>query len=515
MASAVLPDASSPALTPGAAAHWLAALCGIEAEHFTYRDAVRDPARHGLRPLSGRCRFADVGGAAPPGVAAFTPEDVKAYRSGAWGDHLRDFHAAYLAGGKRRLHSPVHGGMVRVLGEIMLDATQVYLALHGGELFFFVFVGRIPQGVYYPARDLFVVLHTHPLNHPDTLTRLLKLLLAHPLPMARFLARALRGELRPAFVLGDVRPGHFVKESLGYLDWAEAEVAAFLARDGLLALVPDWCAMDPLDLFPALRRADILMVNSARAGLRFVEMGIDAHRVIRTKGRVGSGWLRRRIGLGDAAPAAPRDAARFRVMISLDAERQRILNQVEAFRFVLRRLGTACAGAGLALEVVWDGWTMSHVPNEKDRVVLARIEALVAEITGGAGVAIAAQHRVFGRSFTAKLPEIAPCDLVLVTQGTGALMPSWLLERPTIVYHAAQHVKNRIDLADHGVFQLDQRAILEEPPTVPPQGPRFAIALWGLDDALVRAAGDRLGLVPELPVPVPLPDQVTTKAGTA
>jgi hypothetical protein len=363
------------------------------------------------------------------------------------------------------------------------------------------------------------------LNHADTLTRLLKLLLANPLPLARFLARALRGELRPAFVLGDVRPGHFVKESLGYLDSAEPEVEAFLARDGLLALVTDWCAMDPLELFPALRRADILMVNSARAGLRFLEMGLDAHRVIRTKSRIGSRWLRRRVGLDLAAPgpalAAPEDAARFRVMISLDAERQRILNQVEAFRFVLRRLGTACARAGLALEVVWDGWTMSHVPNEKDRVVLARIEGLIAEITDGAGVAIVAQHRVFGRSFTAKIPEIAPCDLVLVTQGTGALMPSWLLERPTIVYHAAKHVKNRTDLADRGVFQLDQRAILEEPPTVPPQGSRFAIALWGLDDALVRAAGARLGLVPELPVPelpapeLPAPDQVTTKAGTA
>lgn len=504
MASAVSPDASSPALTPRAAAHWLAALCGIEPEHFTYRDETRDPTRHGLRSLFDRCRFADIGGEAPAGVAAFTTEDLKAYRSGAWGDHLRDFHAAYLAGGKRRLHSPLHGGMVRVLGEVMLDASQVYLALHEGELCFFVFVGRIPQAVYYPARDLFLVLHAFPLNHPDRLMRLLKLLLGHPLPFARFLARALRGELRPAFVLGDARPGHFVKESLGYLDWAEAEVAAFLARDGLLALVTDWCAMDPLDLFPALHRADILMVNSARAGLRFLEMGIDAHRVIRTKGRNGSGWLRRRVGLDVASPgAAPRDPARFRVMISLDAERQRILNQVEAFRFVLRRLGTACAAAGLALEVVWDGWTMSHVPNEKDRVVLARIEALVAKITDGAGVTIAAQHRVFGRSFTGKLPEIAPCDLVLVTQGTGALMPSWLLERPTIVYHAAQHVKNRIDLADHGVFQLDQRAILEEPPTVPPQGPRFAIALWGLDDALVRAAGDRLGLVPELPVPEP------------
>jgi hypothetical protein len=129
-------------------------------------------------------------------------------------------------------------------------------------------------------------------------------------------------------------------------------------------------------------------------------------------------------------------------------------------------------------------------------------------------VDIGEQIAVFGRSFTAKVAEIARCDLVLVTQGTGAVLPSWLLERPCIVYHVAGVVANRSDLASRNVFQLDQRAVVEEAPgAAPAAGNRFSLALWGLDDALVRAAGARLGLARECALPEG--DHTTMNAGTA
>jgi hypothetical protein len=438
----------------------------------------------------------------PADLPPFTAEDVKAYRSAAWLDHLRDYNAACLAGRPRFLHSPLHHQPVRIIGEFVNDSHQVHLALHGGELFFFIFVGRLPQGVYYPARDLFLVLRPNWLNQRDAIFRFLRVFLAEPLRFARFVARGMAGQLLPGFVVGDRRPGHYLKESLAYLDAAEAELIGFQQRGGLLVLIADWCAMDPLAVIPALGQGEVLTLHAATAALRLLDLGVDQHRVYRTKSHEGPQWLRRRLGI---APEHQADAARpdrFRVMLSVDAERGRLLNQVEAFRFVLRRLGAACAARGLALEVVWDGWTVPRLPNERDLAVMAQIEATVAEITADPALRIARQVPIFGRSAYAKVAEIAPCDLVLTTQGTGALLPSWLLDRATIVYHVAAMVPNRSDLSEATVIQLDQRAVIEEAGEgAARHGSRFTLAPWGLDEALVRAVGARLGLEREIAGP--------------
>jgi hypothetical protein len=487
--------------SPQQAAEALAALCGIAPENFSYRGPVRDPARHGIKAMLARCRHVQLGRRdRPADLPPFTAEDVQAYRSAAWGEHLRAFHAAYLAGGRRMLHSPLHHCAVPVLGEFLADTHQIYLALHEGELFFFIFVGRLPQGVYYPARDLFLLLRPNWLDPANAVWRLLRVFLAEPVRFARFLARAMQGQLRRGFVVGDPRPGHFLKESLAYLDAAEPQLRGFVARGGLLVLIGDWCAMDPLAVLPELGRGDVLTVNSPDAALGLLDMGVDAHRVYRFKTHEDPAWLRRRFGLLPGAASA--DATRFRVMLSVDAERQRVLNQVEVFRFVLRRLGEDCARRGETLEVVWDGWTVPRWQNDKDRMVMARIEARIADITQDLGVAIARHIPIFGRSSFAKVAEIASCDLVLTTQGTGALLPSWLLERPTIVYHVAAMVPNRSDLSEATVVQLDQRAVIEESAGAAEHGSRFTLALWGVDDALVRAVGERLGMQREvLPPP--------------
>lgn len=496
-----------PELTAEAAASWVAALCGIEAEHVGPKSPARDLARHGPHALAQRCRIVALDSGEPvEGLPRFTRDDIRPWRGAPWAEALGAFQTACLEGRERALISPLHRAPARVIGELVLDAHQILVAMQDGALCFFLLAGRIPQGVYYPARDLFLVLNPYPLNHRASVWRVLNFLLPRPLPFARWLARALRGALRPAFVVGDMRPGHFLKESLAYLDAREEALLGFLDRGGLLALITDWCAMDPLALLPSLRRGDVLLLRSVRAAERCLDLGLDAHRVFRTKSHPDAGWLRRRLGVVAHQP----DPARFRLLLSVDAERGRVLNQVEAFRFVLRRLRAACRARGMALDVVWDGWTVPNLPGERDLAVMAKIEAAIAAITAAPDAAPDSETRIFGRSFAAKVPDIATCDLAIATQGTAALLPSWLLERPTIVYHAASQVPNRSDLAAHSVFQLDQRAVIEETPdAAAAHGLRFSLALWGLDDALVRAVGERLGLRREIP------DQTTMKAGTA
>jgi hypothetical protein len=503
----------SPAPSGREAAEYLAALCGIEPENFSFHGVKAHRARHGVQAMLARCRFVHLGEseAVAEGVPALSRTDQRLFRGSQWAEHLIKLHRAYLAGKPRTFHSPVHREPVAVIGEVVNEAQQIYLALHGEELFFYLFVGATLPGIYYPRRDLVVVPRATTRDLRTTLSTFLKLFLAEPERFARFVGLARAGRLRRAFVIGDMRPGHFAKESLAYIDAAHDELMGFLDRGGLLALIADWCSIDPLAVFPALAGGDVLSLGSERATNSLLDMGLDAHRVYRFKTHDGSAWLRQRFAsLGMLpAPEAQR-RARFRVMISIDAEKQRITNQVQAFRFVLQKLGKACARRGIALEVVWDGWTVPRVANEKDRAVMARIEQVIAAITDGLGIELGTRIAIFGRSSFAKVADVAACDLVLVTQGTGAVVPSWLLARPTIVYHVASVVSNRSDLSEDSAFSVDQRAIVEEAPGSPPTGPnRFAIALWGLDDALVRAVGDRLGLEREVF------DQTETNAGTA
>jgi hypothetical protein len=282
------------------------------------------------------------------------------------------------------------------------------------------------------------------------------------------------------------------------LDSAETELRRFIAGGGTVVLIQDWCAMDPVAVFPWLAEGRLLRVPSRDVAASLMEIGLDAHRVYRYRTHEDGAWLRSRVGVPDSI--AP--DRRFRVMISLDAERERVIDQVELFRFVLRRLHDTCSPHGLAVEVAWDGWTVSGEASQRDREVMARIETLIAAILDGLPASIGSGARIFGRAAHEKIGDVARCDLVFVTQGTGALLPSWLLSRPSIVYNIASRVSNRSDLSDDRVFQVDQRAIIEDESAASGSaGSRFAIAPWGIEDAMMRALRDRFPMARTLGSP--------------
>ncbi len=506
MAALRLPTAKS-------AAEQLASLCGLDARHFAPCRPAAEKGAYGVAALVSRCSFpllrSLVGSAI--GDVSFTAADTEQFGD-RWKPAFQQYCRNHLRGRPRQLYSPLHHEPCRVVAETIVHGHQIYVAVHDETLFFPIFFGQSMLGIYYPSRDLFLKLQRSVRDASLALKVFLDVLLNDPVLFHAFVTRGLTGRLRPAFVIGDMRPGHFVRETLGYIDAVEDELLRFLGRGGLLVIISDGCAIDPVDVFPRLADADILRVGSARLAKTLLELGIDGHRVYRLRTHSDGAWLRKRLaarpdGMTEPGPATPR---RFRIMISLDAEKRRFVNQVEAFRYVLGRLGTVCAHLGRELEVVWDGWTIAHEPRAKDIQVMRRIEEMIDEITTNLDVRLGRQIPIFGRSIVAKVPTIAGCDLVMVTQGTGAVVPNWLLQRTTIVWHVAQKVGNRSDLSEETIVQVDQRAVVEtEADPAQPNAERFSIALWGMEDALVRAVGEELGLVRELT------DQTTMKAGTA
>lgn len=492
---------------------------GIDIHHFTYPGYKADRALLGAdqklfghHSLAQACEVVDYFGGMGPGTGPRGKDPVlrariRAFRKDrGWASHYLALNAAFLAHDRQRsIFSPFSGEDVPILGSIPLGPYQVTLLMDRGRLLVFIGIGHMPVGLYQPDENLFVILTKYTLNMRGVLGNVLAHMLSHADLWLAWIRRAQAGPLPRAYVIGDNRPGHFIKQSLAYLDAHEAEILAFSAGGGLLVSVPDWCAMDPFTLIPSLAPLPRLQVPSDRLTETMLLEGYDAHRVYRFTTHRDPAWLRRRFAALET-PAARSSAAspdllsgggrRFRVMISIDAERQRILNQEEAFRFVLQRLGDVCAAEGRALDIVWDGWTVPDVPSKRDLEVMARIEAMVARITSDLALPPGQRIDIFGRSAQAKVPVVAECDLVFVTQGTGAVIPCWLLKRPTIVYHVASMVHDRSCLDDEAVFSVDQRAV-GEPPSDDPlavQHRRFTLAPWGLEEAMGRALSSSVAI---------------------
>ncbi len=496
----------------------LAALCGLDIRHFDRPGQGRDPG-FGSHALATGCEVVDVFGPAGPGQGLHARDKAlvercrQAYRRDVWAPRYRALNEAFLAHEEGpRIVSPLRGSEMRVLGHMPVSHLQVTACLDRGRLVLLLGIGSTAVGLYYPAENLLLLLNSLGLRPVPLLRTVLDHMVSRPLAWAAWLRRAVAGALRRAFVIGDSRPSHFMRQTLAFLDAEEERITAFARAGGVLVTVPEWCAMDPHLVFPSLASLDGLRISSQVLTEALLAGGYDAHRVYRVTTYPDAAWLRRRLAPMIEAARLEAAGSRFRVMISLDAERERVVNAVEIFRFALRMLGEACADAGIALEVVWDGWTVSGEPSARDREVMGRIEAMIAAITAELPVALAAQHRIFGRSSLEKVPDLAACDLAITTQGTGAMVVSWLLQRPTIVYHTPGAARNRDYLDEKTVVDMDPRAIGAPLPdgAEARHHQRFTLAPWGMEEALRRAVGARLAIRREAPPPDALPARVPT-----
>lgn len=498
-----------------AAAQYLAALCGINLLHFSYPGRVADQGTYGTRAILQNCSFLNFFRDDDPGGWG---EDLKsrvleAYSSGQWarsyqainGDFFKHKYKA------RCLYSPLHDREIRILGGILLNRFQILVCEIEAELCFFFLLGKTAYSIYYPSKNLFLNLDAYIENNEGILNNFMTWLLTRPREFAAWVSLARNGQLKRVFVIGDNRPGHYIRQSLAYIDKNLDElILPFINKGGLVAVIRDWCFIDPLTVLPELNAANLLLFASKEAGENMLSLGLDVHRVYRYSTQKGSEWLRHRLAMSrireiekqkhalvNEAKQGKRSC--FKLMISIDSEKKRVLNQVEVFQFVLRKLGLACREAGLNLEVVWDGWTVAHNISPKDVLVMENIENVIAEILDGLNFPLS-QVRIFGRNAEGKVDEIQDCDLAIVTQGTGAVIPCWLLKRPTIIYHVSEAISERSCLDENYAYNIDSSAILpaSDNPRLVLHERKFSIALWGMEKALIKAAGDKLPIKSEL-----------------
>ncbi|MCR0981445.1 glycosyltransferase family 61 protein [Roseomonas populi] len=480
----------------GDAAEGLASLLGIDPGQFSR-------PKPGAAALVGSCEVVDVLGPLGPGAGPHGADPAlrarirAAWARKAWLERARALNEAFLAHvPHRHIPAPLSGGEAALLGSLPLGQYQVSLLLDGDRPLLLVALGPVPVGLYHPADSLFLVLSAHAPDPRAALRTLLEHLLSRPGLWLDWMRRATGAGLRRALVIADQHPGHFIRQSLAWLDREEAAIRAFVRDGGLLVAAPDLCALDPFAVLPSLAQLDRLTLPGDRLTDALLAGGYDAHRVYRANFYPDAAWLRRRLAPLIAAAPPPPPGRRYCAMISLDADGRRTANEPEALRSLLRTLAEACARDGSALDLVWDAWAAPARPWEADTVA-GRAEPLVAAILDGLDAPIGEQRRVFGLSPLEKLPEILRCDLVVSAQGVITQLSSWLLRRPTITW--ARNGARRVELDEATAHEIDPRALADAPGE--DRGNRVLLAPWGVEDALRRAAGARLDIRPTHPPP--------------
>jgi hypothetical protein len=264
-------------------------------------------------------------------------------------------------------------------------------------------------------------------------------------------------------LVGDERPTHFLRQTMGFLELESERIRRFIERGGQVRLLPRMCFVDPLAVFPELRGGVRLTTHGTLDGLQGIANGMRImHRAFRGE-QQSVEWARRWVaGFNQPDRNAPQA---FRVLVSLDVEKDRFVNQREALRWAIRFLDRLARRAGKPLEIMWDGWTIGpDAPLPRDLDIMDDIDALAADLVEGMALSTISGYRM---TIPEKLVEMRHCTLALSPQGTAALLPCRILRLPTVTYHAPETVRTvREEIDERAFFPVSDVFLQETPESV-------------------------------------------------
>lgn len=430
---------------------------GIDPRHIRPPKAAAERMHFGVQRIVAQCvhynpfREETLPGGIGQDIARNT---LRLYALPQWQKARDKGREAFFAGGRARYHSPLDGAKLLSLGSIFGRRFDYHL-LDGPHLRILLTLGASAYAIYYPDRNVMVHLTAYEEHRAGILQPLVALLLGSWRGVEDWIAAADRSILKRSFVIADNRPAHFLTQTLGFVDSCWPVVERFQADENLVAVARDWCFVDPVKVFPALRKGPLLSARSDQLTQLCLDMRLSMQRVARVNAFKSVEWVKRVApNTGEASADRP-----FTAWIAIDAEKERFLNQVPALAALIDMLGQG----GRPLKIIWDGWTAIEGQwSEKDQRIVDRIDAITAEIAALASTPFE-QDRIYGRTFEYKLSRTAHCDLALATHGTASIMPSIIRKVPTITYHVPKMLALTGYAEDETWFPVAQEGIAMGP----------------------------------------------------
>ncbi|WP_203075662.1 hypothetical protein [Falsiroseomonas ponticola] len=435
--------ARKPVGNPSEAVIQLAGRLGIAPEHFSNAAARREPETFGLQALLDKTTIIDpflvpeIEGVAD--IEALREEIRQHYarsvKAVGWANGIAAIHDSFFAGTQPMIQSPLDGKALRLKAELFGSRLRwgQWLVLDHQPLRVLVLESNAPIGIWYPDKPCFLLLREAVPSAAFDLRQLIASILKRPAEFLQWLDAASRPGAPRAFILAEARPAHFMGQSLGFIDRElEQTVLPFLAQGNMIVTLTDRAFVDPLRAFPQLRQFAHMTMRIEEAPGMLRRLGVHCRLNDRRLSHTSFAWAERLRGDVDSSGI-------FGVWISVDAERMRYENQVEGLSACLRRLAEAARARGQALKVLWDGWTVPAglMPTPNDRAVIDRITQIAAEIRENCGVSFT-EERLYGRSVEDKIALSGGCRLAIATYGTATILPSQVLDVPTVTYQIAE-----------------------------------------------------------------------------
>lgn len=323
-------------------------------------------------------------------------------------------------------------------------------------------VGSRPTSLIYPVRKTIIQL-----NNKENPYNFISALLATIKPYGAAFYRYLSEDTasKTACIIGDERPTHYLRESLGSLQKLEdsGRLDAFWDQLDYLIIPIDYAFIPADELFPIPPSVKIVYVPLTELNRFIFDRNLFVQRLMRS-GHYMTEELRDRIvnfADKDSRALAWSGNARIfskpditTVWFSVEIEKGRIQNQQEVFQSMIGRLAHRL---GSNFRLVVDGWSpMPLFVSAKDKKIATQIRSFIRQQTVGAPVEFDVVH-VSHLPYRDKIMLCRKSDFFVSMQGAAALVPSGICHKPGITYHNTWGLSSMTEVWPENLHQVKAR----------------------------------------------------------
>lgn len=366
-----------------------------------------------------------------------------------------------------------------VTSEFHFDRFRVQFFIENSDYCLMVSLGRIPLFAYSFTQNVAVFLSAYREKSFNILRSIIVKMVENNF-LSDDLFSAPSQKDRRALVIADERPTHFLRQTMGFLDlYIDTHIVPFLRLGGELFVVRDRCFVDPTDIYPQLNCGTIVYLNDAVAALR----NVPGLRLMR---RVYRGETQSLTWANKILVGAQVNDSILKVLIAVDAEKSRFLNQSACLSQVISYLHRKAVDSGRKLSISWDGWTVTPFGlGSLDKQMISRVEDTISSIEIDPTIT---SELLFDLPVKEKINKISSCNIAITPHGTAALIPSRIVKIPTITYHVAESMLIKDDVDVDTYYPVEGHYIEEASgfENFPPHRRKFSVDPAGIISSIAK-----------------------------
>ena len=384
-----------------------------------------------------------------------------AFASATYQDNLEANHIRFLHHERTMTPSAKQADVWEpITSECHSGRFSISFFLDHGEESFIVNVGRIPLFVF-NARQKKLTFTSKYREKTDWI-------LANALAHVKF--KEIKNETlfgnpktleKRVFIIGDERLGHFMRETLGFIEkHISGSIKTFLELGGETWVIRDRCFVDPARIFPELHNSGLYYTNCRHASFNFELGSRHMHKIYRSLST--SNEYTARLQKPELRRNQSGEEDLVRALISLDVEKSRFLNQKECLSQVIEFISNEAKKSSKKALFIFDGWTGSpFLETEKDVEMISKLKSLREELTDGNSDINFID--IFGKSADRKIFHLQGCDIAVVTHGAAAYLPSKVLGTPTVTYNTYENMNNYSEVDQRFIYPVRKEYLIEDP----------------------------------------------------